>query len=444
MTIDADLPLEERIRHFMQHLGIERAHFAASLPDDYASILKGVPQAVTSMTVVSPRALVLEVLRPAQSRLLVITGDQGQISQRAFGSLPQLPEAVHEALENYQSLVWSDIAADRTQDVGALMGEFLDEKNHEGIDRAFHYPEIRGEHLGITYHVRGSGPPLVLFPLGLAPSQWEPLIPKLSEFFSTVTLGGAHLGMASALETRARSGYRSLVRNLVDELDIADGDRILDLGCGSGVYSRYMAERTQGRNPITGIDFSPYMVREAKGIAESEGLNDIIDFQEGNAEVLELPDNGFDIAMSVTIMEEVDADLMMREMLRVTRPGGRVGIIVRALDLRWVVNLPVSAQIKDKVEKPGVLSFSVSEKGCADASLYDRFLSAGLRDVKMFPQWASFGNGSSRRNFESRAGAILDESETEEWRSAVEEADAKGTFFIARPFHCAVGTKRES
>ena len=81
----------------------------------------------------------------------------------------------------------------------------------------------------------------------------------------------------------------------------------------------------------------------------------------------------------------------------------------------------------------------MNEKGCADAGLYDRFLDAGLRDVKMFPQWASFGDGPSRRNYESQAGAILDEAEIEEWRIAARKADAVGTFFIAQPFHCAVG-----
>ncbi len=441
MTSDTDLTLEERIRLLMRHLGIERAHFAASLVADYRSILHAVPQAVASLTLVSPQSFDVEVLRPVQSRLLVITGDQGPISQRAFGSLPQLPEAVHGALEDYSNLGWSDIAADRTQQVGTAIREFLDDKDQKGMDSAIRLPEGEGEHDGITYQIRGSGPPLVLFPLGLAPSQWEPLIPELSEFFSTVILGGAHLGSASDLEMRARSGYRALVRNLIDELDVADGDSVLDLGCGSGVHSRYLAAKTEGRNQITGIDFSPYMVREARGIARSEGLIDIIDFQEGNAEMLSLPDNSFDVVMSVTMMEEVDADLMMQEMVRVTRPGGRIGIIVRAVDLQWVVNLPVSSQIKEKVEKPGALGGGVSEKGCADAGLYYNFLNAGLRDVKMFPQWGTFGNVPQRWNFESQAASRLTVKEAEEWRDAAKKADAHGTFFIAMPFHCAVGTK---
>jgi hypothetical protein len=36
-----------------------------------------------------------------------------------------------------------------------------------------------GEIADISYSIRGSGPPLVLFPLGLAPSQWQPLLPLL-------------------------------------------------------------------------------------------------------------------------------------------------------------------------------------------------------------------------------------------------------------------------
>ena len=63
---------------------------------------------------------------------------------------------------------------------------------------------------GISYRIRGAGPPLVLLPMFLAPSQWEPLAPRLSERYCTITLGGAALGAVAILESRGRS-------------DIADG-----------------------------------------------------------------------------------------------------------------------------------------------------------------------------------------------------------------------------
>jgi ubiquinone/menaquinone biosynthesis C-methylase UbiE len=69
------------------------------------------------------------------------------------------------------------------------------------------------------------------------------------------------------------------------------------------------------------------MIREAKGIATLEGLADAMDFEAGSAEAFAFPDNSFDAVFSVTVMEEVNTDKMLSEMIRVTKPGGRVGVL---------------------------------------------------------------------------------------------------------------------
>ena len=174
------------------------------------------------------------------------------------------------------------------------------------------------------------------------------------------------------------------------------------MGCGSGAHDRYVARLTAGKNPIAAVDHSPYMIREAIGIAKSQGLDGLIDFQEGNAENLPFPNDSFDVVMSVTVMEEVDADLMLSELIRVTKPGGRIGVIVRAVDLPWVMNLPVSPDIKQKVEIPGVAGAGVSQGGCGDISLYSRFSGAGLAPINMFPQLAATTDGPQINNYESQ------------------------------------------
>ena len=60
-----------------------------------------------------------------------------------------------------------------------------------GPSRIASLREGEGEIAGISYRIRGVGPPLVLLPMFLAPSQWEPLVPRLSERYCTITLGGA-------------------------------------------------------------------------------------------------------------------------------------------------------------------------------------------------------------------------------------------------------------
>jgi SAM-dependent methyltransferase len=151
----------------------------------------------------------------------------------------------------------------------------------------------------------GSGPPLLLLPLLLAPSQWEPLAPALSEHYCTIALGGAFLGSVAVLEARGRGIYLGMIRTLLDIARIRPGEVVLEVGCGSGVVMREIALRT---NRLLGLDMSPYLLREARALAERKGCADAIEFREGRAEALPFPDSSIDVALACTILEEGDAD----------------------------------------------------------------------------------------------------------------------------------------
>ena len=146
--------------------------------------------------------------------------------------------------------------------------------------------------------------------------------------------------------------------------------------------------------------------------------------------------------MSVTVIEEVDADQTLAEMVRVTKPGGRVAVIARALDMAFPMNLPLSTSLKAKVEAPGVIG-QVSPQGCADASLYRRVRQAGLTQVKMFPQLTAFDRADPTvlQFLEGVLLPKLTQDEAHEWEAARAEAEALGTFFMTWPHHGAVGTK---
>ena len=301
---------------------------------------------------------------------------------------------------------------------------------------------------GISYQIRGSGPPLVLLPLGFAPSQWEPLLPTLSKRYCTITLGGAELGVAPFLENRGRApGYLRMVRTLMDEVQLQPGETILDVGCGTGVLNRWLARRTGGANPIIAVDINRSFLREATALARKEGLEGTIEFREGSEEALPFPDQSFEVTMSATVMEEVDADRMLAEMVRVTKPGGSVAVIVRAVDMPFWVNIPIRTELKTNVEAAGVIDRNVGERGCADASLYRRFHEAGLTEVTMFPQLVSYDDSAAagRDFFHNEIRALLptlfSPEEVKEWHMAIAQAEAEGTFCIGRSFHCAVGTK---
>lgn len=441
MVTGGELPLGERIFQLLQHLGIERAHFAALETMDWSGFAEAHPESILSLTLVCPRGVDAASLGVFGPRLLVITGNEGRPAEVLLNIVSRLPDVTVTTLNHHSNLLWADVVADRTEAIGSCMIDFLARVSQEHEVSIVLPSEGEGSVAGISYRIVGTGPPLVLLPLGLAPSQWELLIPRLSQQYCTITLGGAELGPAALLEGRARSGYRPLVRNLFEELGLQPGETILDVGCGSGAHDRYLAQLTGGRNPITAVDHSPYMIKEAKGIARTAGIEGAIDFHEGDAVALSFHDNSFDVVMSVTVMEEVNAEKMVGQLVRVTKPGGKIGVIVRSVDMPWLVNLPVSASIKQKVEAPGVMGGERAEAGCADASLYTRFHRAGLTQIKMFPQFASFNGGQNFERWKTEALSVLTDDEAEEWHAALAQAEAGGTFFIGQPLHCVVGTK---
>jgi ubiquinone/menaquinone biosynthesis C-methylase UbiE len=443
MATEVERPIAQRILRVLQHLGIEQAHVAARAPGDWQGLAATHPETIASLTLVCPQGMEPAILSPLASRLLVISGDQGRPAERARRVVMNLPEATLHILRDYISPTpYTDLAVDRTAEIGAAMTDFLARIDQRQQIRTVDLAESMGEVDGLAYHVQGTGSPLVLLPLSVAPSQWEPVLPQLSMRHCTITLSGPALGMVASLEGRGHTtGYLSVVGKLLDAARLKPGEVVLEVGCGTGVLGRWLAQRTRGANRIVGVDINRFLLREAMALVKQQGLEHIVTFEEGNAEALPFPDNSFDVTMSSTVIQRVDADRMLAEMVRVTKPGGRVAVVGHAHDMSRWVNLPLRTELKTKVEAPGWADESGHPRGCDDASLYQRVLQAGLTEVAMFPQLATFNDPSRLQMLQASLLPTLSAEEADEWRAAVTQAEAQGTFFMATPFHCAVGRK---
>ena len=442
MASEAGLPVEERILQVLQHMGIQQAHFGARVPADWVGLASRYLHVVNSLTLVCPNNVDPDAVHSLAPRLLVFNGDQDDLARTVERVMDGFPHTSLVTLPNYSNAAWSDAVADQPEEIASTLTAFLTQRDSDQSIPALDLSESEGEVAGIRYRIRGSGPPLVLLPLGLAASQWEPVLDILSQRYCTITLGGAHLGFVAVLEARGRSlGYLGIVRNLLAEVQLEPGEVVLDVGCGTGVLDRWIIRQTPGANRIVGVDMSRYLLGEAAALAKAEGLEGAIEFREGNAESLPFPDESFDVVMACTVLEEGHADRMLAELTRVTRPGGRVAVIVRAVDMPFLVNLPARGELKAKVEVPGG---NKAEHGCADATLYTRLWNVGLVQVKALPQIAPFHwpYGVMGQFLQSRMlAANLSHEEQREWREAEESAVAQGDFFFAWPHHCAVGTK---
>ena len=114
-------------------------------------------------------------------------------------------------------------------------------------------------------------------------------------------------------------------RQLAEALEIAPGDRLLDVGSGLGGPARYLAA-TFGCK-VTGVDLSAPFVETAAYLSRRAGLSSATDFQCANALDLPFPDHSFDLAWTQHVaMNIADRPRLYAEIQRVLRPGGRLAI----------------------------------------------------------------------------------------------------------------------
>ena len=442
MASDADLSIETRILNVLQHFNIARAHVAARDLRDWQGLAESHADRLASLTLVCPPAIAPQALAPLAERSLVITGDRGQPTEHAQRVIAAFPSVSRLALSDYDPTPYTDLLQERLDEIGAPMLDFLSRLNAAEPLPPLAPPESEGEIDGVIYQLRGAGTPLVLLPLSVAPSQWEPLLPQLCARYCVITLRGPWLGMVGRLEARGHmDGYLRAVGNLLDAAELRPGETALEVGCGTGVLDRWLAQRTNGANRLAAMDVNPYLLREAEALARREGLTHIIEFNHGSGEQLPYPDERFDVTWSSTVIQRLNADRMLAEMARVTKPGGRVAVLGHAHDMPQWLNLPLPADLKTRLEAPGWDDANAHPQGCDEASLYARFQRAGLRRIKMFPQLAEFTTPDRLQQIQAGILPRLSPEDADIWRRAVAQAEAEGTFFVTRPYHCAVGTK---
>lgn len=182
----------------------------------------------------------------------------------------------------------------------------------------------------------GLDAPGVVFGLGTAG------LVMLGVYFALPRITGAAWAGSSMLITAAlmlwssRAGKRIERDRILDALQLRGDERVLDVGCGRGLYLIGAAARlTTGS--ATGVDMwqvqdqtgnSPDATREN---ARRESVSDKVDIRTGDARKLEFPDGVFDVVISSLVLHNIHASAQraaaLREIVRVTKPGGRIAIL---------------------------------------------------------------------------------------------------------------------
>ncbi len=130
--------------------------------------------------------------------------------------------------------------------------------------------------------------------------------------------------MACALEERGRAPDQVQVNEaLLRVLTPGLGDRLLEVGCGSGLLCRQLAPMVTPPGNLTGLDISPGLLVMARNYARQAGLLDAIQWCAGKAEDLPFQEASFTIAFAARLFLHMAAPTaVLSELRRVLQPGG--------------------------------------------------------------------------------------------------------------------------
>ncbi|MFQ5859706.1 MAG: class I SAM-dependent methyltransferase [Anaerolineae bacterium] len=173
-------------------------------------------------------------------------------------------------------------------------------------------------------------------------------------------------------------GGLALTERLGELIGLQPGWRVLDVAAGQGTSAVFLARRFGCQ--VVGVDYGADLVAEATSLAESAGLSSRVRFEQGDAEALQFVDSTFDaVICECAFCTFPNKPAAARELARVLRPGGRVGLsdltrtgpLPPALEglLAWIACIADAQPIDHYVAYLERAGFAVAEVEPHDAAL---------------------------------------------------------------------------
>ena len=238
-------------------------------------------------------------------------------------------------------------------------------------------------------------------------------------------------------------GLAPMIGSGIDLLRLQPGAAVLDVGCGHGAVFELLAARTGAAGHITGLDSSRALLDEARRRCAQRSLRATL--HEGDAQRLPFDDAAFDATRADRVLIFLhEPGAALREMARVTRPGGR--IVVTEADVGSAV---VDAPDPELTRALLATAAEALPSGWMGRRLHGLFVDAGLVDVEL----RMFGVPStSCSEWVLRMGVApavqravqlgrCTAAAAGAWLAELQARDRAGRFFAASSFFMASATR---
>jgi tocopherol O-methyltransferase len=135
-----------------------------------------------------------------------------------------------------------------------------------------------------------------------------------------------YYGVDGKQQKDRRQAQIDLIEEVLQWAEVETAANILDVGCGIGGSSLYLACKLNGH--ATGITLSPVQAARAKQRAQDAGLSGRTDFQVADAQAMPFPDDSFDLIWSLESGEHMpNKHQFLQECYRVLKPGGKLILV---------------------------------------------------------------------------------------------------------------------
>jgi SAM-dependent methyltransferase len=242
--------------------------------------------------------------------------------------------------------------------------------------------------------------------------------------------------MAAFLQERSRAPDMLQVnQNLCAVVSASPGERLLEVGCGSGVLCRLLAPSLRPDGRMVGVDISSEMTAAARKYSLAAGGNDEIAYGTGEAETLPFPPASFDGALGARLLLHVaNPEVVIHEMRRVVKPGGRL------LVMDWDFDT-VAVDHPDRELTRRLLHWRSDHHGGDNWSgrqLWRLMRTADLRDLSVHT-WVTVAHSEADALTQSlwraaqvaHQGGAISLAEQEGWVKELKNRIQAGTFFAS-------------